>query len=660
MTEVIQHILFPDPEAPSEAASLFFHGDGAFVGDGAFARDETLAGDGAVAGAGCGWHLRLAGSQEADFVSYLNSFSLGKWRKYTRLESVSLTLAYAGEAELRLIGASLVQDQPVRTVLGVQKLSAPERTEIRIPFPDCGETLIGFEIRALAGFELFGGAWAGTFPEDSAREIELSIATTTFRREDYIRRNMRRLQEELISRYPAVGAHIRVHVVDNGRTLTAADLPGGSFGMHQTPEATDLPGASFDLHQTPAATDLSGDAFTLHPNPNTGGSGGYARGMIETLHQTPEATHILLMDDDVEILPDSIFRTYQLLRFAKDEYREHFISGAMLMLEEKNIQHEDIGSIRPDGGFRSMKPRLDHSQLRDNLINEAECAGGNMFQGWWYCCMPVSAIREHGLPLPLFIRGDDVEYSLRCRAKIMSMNGICLWHLGFYRKFNAAMDLYQRCRNLLIAAACTESMRGIDAAGYTARCFRAYLLKYGYDSAELIVRALEDFLRGPKYLAAAQGEAVVRENSQLNDRLVPLSEFEGIQIGDPFECFRDKPWGALAKVLYRVTWNGHRLWPMALLKKEPAVVAFDQRYQPSRMTLHRYHLMVNPYEGTGRMLEIDRGRYRELRRRFGVAMGRYRASREELERAYSEAGFTEEAFWREYLGLQPTGKDRGT
>ena len=31
------------------------------------------------------------------------------------------------------------------------------------------------------------------------------------------------------------------------------------------------------------------------------------------------------------------------------------------------------------------------------------------YAGWWYCCIPVEHIEDRGLPLPVFVRGDDVE-----------------------------------------------------------------------------------------------------------------------------------------------------------------------------------------------------------------------------------------------------------
>lgn len=85
-----------------------------------------------------------------------------------------------------------------------------------------------------------------------------------------------------------------------------------------------------------------------------------------------------------------------------------------------------------------------------------------MYAGWWFCCIPMKMIKQNGLPLPLFIRGDDVEFSLRNHAKFITMNGICIWHMGFTYKFNASMELYQVHRNSLILQAVSEVCQNVD------------------------------------------------------------------------------------------------------------------------------------------------------------------------------------------------------
>ena len=113
-------------------------------------------------------------------------------------------------------------------------------------------------------------------------------------------------KRELLSLGDEIARSLTVHVVDNGRSL---DVEG-----------------------------LSGGGVFIHPNPNVGGSGGFARGMIESIHQKVKPTHVLLMDDDVSVSPESIRRTYALLSIRREAYIDAFVSGAMLKLEKMCIR----------------------------------------------------------------------------------------------------------------------------------------------------------------------------------------------------------------------------------------------------------------------------------------------------------------------------------
>lgn len=73
------------------------------------------------------------------------------------------------------------------------------------------------------------------------------------------------------------------------------------------------------------------------------------------------------------------------------------------------------------------------------------------YNGWWFCCIPLA---EHfrGFPLPVFIHGDDIEYGLRFNKKIMTMNGIGVWHDAFDNRKASSMEYYDM-RNTLITCA---------------------------------------------------------------------------------------------------------------------------------------------------------------------------------------------------------------
>lgn len=597
----IQNIIFPIETKHQDCKGLFYHGDGCLD------REEKA--------------LHLGKGQNVDFTTYLNGCSSRKWKKYTKAKGFSLYLDVQGVLQICLTGYT--KDVQInRTEDQIKKYYLDSRQVIHLQFSDNEEQIIGFEISAIEDSVIYGGYYTVETDESELNEVRLCLATTTYKKEKFIKKNLECLRQEIINSEFEIRDNLYIHVVDNGRTLSSKDV--------------------------------CGEHIYLHPNSNSGGSGGYARGMIESLNQTPKATHVLLMDDDVLVLPESVFRTFRLLRLMKEEYKTHFISGAMLYYEEPNRQHEDIGTVTKDAVYETLKPRFDHNYLEANLDNEADFAEKNsQYAAWWYCCIPAEVIEKNGLPLPLFIRWDDSEYSSRCKAKFITMNGICIWHMGFTKKYNSVLDLYQQCRNFLIGRASSNVFQDTDPYNRIFKAFRVEMLKFNYDGAELVLRAFQDFLKGPEFLKANRGEEIIKRNSKLNEKLIPLNQVEGCDIQDVWSCFSDPPRKFLDKWLFRLTYNGQRFWPTALCKKDVAYISFDYAYQPQKMSMHNKLIAINPFDNTGNIRKLDKVRYRKLSGRFKQATAYYEKHKEEIEAAYRDAMpyLTSEKFWREYLEI---------
>lgn len=609
MKLTLQHILFPYESSLHNQRKLFYRGNCGIL------TEEGPKG-----------HLCFNKYQEIDFATYFNSFSNQKWKQYTYIKKISLVLEAEGHFEVVLCGYSLSCDQPVRHELWSKTVMLEKRSKYVLEFPECSEQMLSFEIKTLKETKIYGGYYEGEFDEDDISTVELAISTTTCRKEEYIKKNIQLLNNTLLQSETEFARHLNIHIVDNGRTLQRSDFP-------------------------------ENERIHFHPNKNVGGSGGFARGMIESLHQIPKATHVLLMDDDVLIIPDSIYRTYMLLKTLKEKYQKSFISGAMLILEEMNIQHEDIGTVKSDGTFVPLKPRLNQQELRDNLLNEKEYHAKNEYQAWWYCCIPVQAIKENGLPLPFFIRGDDCEFSLRNKANILSMNGICVWHMGFYGKYAASMNVYQECRNLMIAQATTGILPDGNLVGRIDKFYRDNILKHDYDAAELALRALEDYMKGPEFIASVDGEMLLKENGKLNQKMYPIEQFQQLELDwndpDVLNPYWDLPRGFLKKWLYRITYNGHRLCPMRMLKNEVVCIPFDFGYTPGKMAMKKNYLAVNPMMKTACMKVIDRGRFKELQKRHYNAFKQYYKKDMSIRENYKSKRdyLVSEKFWREYLGI---------
>ena len=184
-----------------------------------------------------------------------------------------------------------------------------------IPMP----ALLAFEVTTFSMLDVKEIYYYTKVDESKLRDVELAVATTTFQKEDFILPNIELVKREVLGCAEPIAGHFTFHVVDNGRTLDK--------------EA------------------LEGSGVFIHPNPNVGGAGGFTRGMIEAMEQEHKATHVLLMDDDVQISPESLKRTYNLLTLVNDEYVDAFLSGAMLSYEKQDEFYEDIGYVRHYGVY---------------------------------------------------------------------------------------------------------------------------------------------------------------------------------------------------------------------------------------------------------------------------------------------------------------------
>ena len=603
MKEIIQNIVFPQNDMLENHYRLYYRGvKGVILKDGTEKK------------------VIFPEFQVVEFNTFLNGCSIEKWKYYTSLKKISLHLIMGGKFCLKIYAYNLPALEPERSLINEIFYDLKEKEEIDIEISDIDAQMIGFEVHTLSQTTIWGGMYIGEFPD--VREVNLAISTTTCKKEEFVTENVRIVKDVLLDSQLEVAQHLFINVVDNGRTLKKEDFP-------------------------------QDERIRLIPNKNVGGSGGFARGMIEALHQKEKITHVLLMDDDILIQPDAIYRTYVLLRHLRNKYKQYFVSGAMLNLENASIQKEDIGLLTKDGYFVPLKREFNQEFLRDNLKNEQDYPlEKHCYAAWWYCCIPIETIKEKGLPMPIFVRGDDVEYGLRCNPGFITMNGICVWHMGFVGKFNVGMDHYQVNRNMLINQATTGLIDDVNIMKKAKLDFRKHLLRMDYDSAEISLKALEDFVKGPEFISQDMGEKILISNNKLGHKMIPLKELGNPQVGlgDPYF---DPGRTLVERWIFRITYNGHRLRFLCKLKDEPMSVPFNDVYTPGRIAFRKKLIAVNTVTSMGYILERDQQRYVELMGRYKRTIRYYKKNQKKLIKAYQEAKkkFYTETFWKNYLEI---------
>ena len=414
----------------------------------------------------------LCDKGEYDFCTYFNSLSVQKLKKYTNATRFFLHLELKGAAahvQQTEGGVFSAHPEPVAAVTAEVPASKEWQT-IDLELQSNDDTvLVGFTITTEGQVAIHNSYYAVEYVNE-LHPVEFVLSTTTFKKESFIENNIRLVKEQILGSGEEIADHFTMYVIDNGRTLDAEKL--------------------------------SDEHVHIRPNQNVGGAGGFTRGMIEAMEQKVPATNILLMDDDVAVSPESIKRTYNLLRLLKPEYTNAMISGAMLNYEIGEDQWEDTGYMTPEGSFAPAKPNLRMTLFQDVVYNETFKVSRKVeedkqrYAAWWYCCIPMNVIRENGLPLPVFVRCDDAEYGVRCGKELITMNGLCIWHMSFHVRYNAAVERYQTTRNTMIAQCTTGFAPHSDFMHELHNNIRLELKKFGYANAELCLDAFEDFLKG--------------------------------------------------------------------------------------------------------------------------------------------------------------------
>lgn len=338
---------------------------------------------------------------ELDFCTYFNSFSIKKWKQYTDIKNIIIQADIDGIFDIEIYAVNGNNEISLKRINDTNVLNE------MLPIENLDYPVIALKvISKQANSKIENITYHGDFAVWDSQKIGVVICT--FQREEYVKNTIAKLMD-----FADDKEWLSVVVVDNGRTLEKVD---------------------------------SNKLKIIH-NPNYGGSGGFTRGIIENL-ENDNNDYVLLMDDDIDIDTTALERTYSLLSALKDEYKESFLAGAMLNIDEPYMQYENTAywnKIRLAG----LGKNYDLSK-KASLINNINIGDYvNHYAAWWYCCIPVCRIKKIGLPLPFFIKGDDIEYSIRNDRKIIFMNGIAVWHEPFAKKMAPWINYFSD-RNMLI------------------------------------------------------------------------------------------------------------------------------------------------------------------------------------------------------------------
>lgn len=400
------------------------------------------------------------------FDTYFGAFFEYHWRLYTRLGALTLRIAMEGDALLRVWRRV---PHMADTLLLEQRIAGPVDAALPPAPPHFRQGgMLWFDLTALERpVRLDSACWLA--PDQSADLIGLGVAICTFNREAELADLLDR-----IAGHPGLDRVVaRVTVVNQGQP-----------GLYRN--------AALE-----AAVRQLGPRLRVVEQPNFGGAGGFGRGLIEALDDDA-VTHVCFLDDDVVLEPDCLVRMAAFFALSKGDVA---LGGHMLDAIQPTRLYEAGAVVLSNWTLQPLNNGLDLAAA--NALDTLLDSTAMHYNGWWMFGFAKRLVERLGMPLPCFIRGDDVEFGMRLHEHgvfTVPLPGVAVWHEPFYLKIGG-WQLYYETRNALLCAALHQPFTPARVGIALAKRLLTHLLTYRYYSAALILRAMDDAAAGPGFLA---------------------------------------------------------------------------------------------------------------------------------------------------------------
>ena len=418
--------------------------------------------------------MRVRSGEQISFGTYFNAFPASYWRRWTSVRDIRLIVETSGTGAVTVYKSNArgsVQRVDGRHVDG----DSTSVFELSLkPFGDGG--WYWFDLAASStDLVLQSGRWETFEVPRASGQVTLEI--TTMNKPDFCLNNARILADN-----PEALANVKeVLIVDQG-TQKVEDQDGF------------------------AEVEKSlGGKLRIINQPNLGGSGGFARGMYESVENGSD--YVLLLDDDIVMEPESIGR---MLIFADRCRTPAIIGGHMFDLYNRSVLHT-FGEVVDPFRIVPAQPHADMELRHDfGVANLRQTAWLHRrvdvdYNGWWMCLIPTKVIREIGLSLPLFIKWDDAEYGLRAKEAgypTVSLPGAAVWHVSWADKDDmVGWQAYFHERNRLVTTLIHSPYpKGGRVLRESVQADVKHLVSMQYFTQHGRLEALQDIFKGPAEL----------------------------------------------------------------------------------------------------------------------------------------------------------------
>ncbi|MFH6786963.1 MULTISPECIES: glycosyltransferase [Methylobacterium] len=413
------------------------------------------------------------------FNNYINSFYASYWHKYTNLRAISLSGKVKGTGILHLFRSTpngrtySIGSYPIGEVESENTFHIHFNLFEYMP-SDGGPGRYFFDIEATTDLEVKSLAFCAFTPPATAPSFSIGICT--YRKEEYVT-NIALNLSAYTTQHPGIISDIII--VNNDRS------PNNILVIAELAESNDI--------------------FHLIDQSNIGGAGGFARTLDYSMEHS-NSDHHIFMDDDVYIDTNVLERLWAFVAYSKIQ---HVIGGQMMDMHRPHILYEGGAKLDYWGFLQKIGDNIDASSSQEatfyDKVRDVD------YNAWWFACVPKSKAANIGLPLNIFIRGDDFEYGLRLRAKqnvtTVSLPGLFIWHEPFSEKTASWLEYYN-WRNRFIICSLYADREKLDIQPVEMlRDILVDCLESGREEVALAMcLAIVDFLAGPKSVLAVDAE----------------------------------------------------------------------------------------------------------------------------------------------------------
>lgn len=459
--------------------------------------------------------LCVAAGKHVSLCTFFNAFPASYWQHWTHVKTVKFTARVEGAGALQLMrstGRGLTYP--------VQKFEFDSSNQTNQP-----AQVISYEI-PMTGLADGGYFWFDAKASDSScftvsdaewsvprtnkvqsgkqpqSNSTFSIAITTFNRPSYCHNQLKAIAEN-----KALRARLdTIYCTDQG-----TDLVKNQPGFNET---------NANL----------GNQLTYIQQANLGGSGGFSRGMFETL-KAGKSSYTMLLDDDAISETECILRA---LQFADYTIKPAIIGGGMLHLDNRTVLYTQGERFTRNNVWMKPSQNLDYNH-DFAAITLQDCPERHQridtdYNGWWMSLIPTAIMKEIGLSLPVFIKFDDTEYSIRALEHgyhTICLPGVAVWHQAWHDKDpSRTWEEYFFQRNRWICGLLHCTRPSLRFAIEMLRSDLASGLKLAYSAMHLHHMGLQDILRGPQYIVDSMPQKLgeVRKARQSFSDTQPVSD----------------------------------------------------------------------------------------------------------------------------------------